>query len=118
LPAGAIACLGSPDSTTLEKVRSEYPALLSQTLGGGRRPSWVPVSWVHPGQSRLLWVADAVDIGDALRTIDAYRAAGTPVIAEERNIRLLPHLGCNVVLARGADEMAVTQRVLYQHTLA
>lgn len=112
-PAGgpAVACHGQPHPDVFRAFRSAF-AVQPPALGHPSCPACVPAHWLDPHAAHLLWVAGAPRRQAALSRIRSYRAAGKPVLVDERNVRLLPHLDDGVLICRGARQHALALAVL------
>lgn len=102
-----VACHGELDARTDAALRREF-------TGSAVQPDWLPASWLGDVRADLLWVCGA-ERGDpalARERIEAYRAAGLPVVVDDRYRSVLATNVTGVMLVRGPLQAALALRAL------
>lgn len=110
-----IACYGRPHRETFDAMRRELTPLPPGRPVPAMQPCWIPAAWVEPEQSDILWVADARNVDAARKTIETWLAAERPVVVDERNLLLRPHLDDRILQVRGPGQQAAALRLLLRH---
>lgn len=114
-PLRLIACHGAPKAETFAAVLNEVAPVPANRPQPASQPCCIPATWVTPEQADLLWVAGPIagDPVTALKHIEAYRAAGKPVLVDERNVATARQLD-DALLLRGAQQVATGMGILLQ----
>ncbi len=102
-----IACHGEPGAEADAALRCEFASASVQ-------PDWLPAAWLGETRAALLWVCGA-ERGDpalARERIEAYRAAGLPVVVDDRYRSALAGNVTGVMLVRGPLQAALALRAL------